>query len=757
MRTIETLEGLSSKNKLTPRVILKFLKNKKTYDDTIKFLNDKNYDPSIHAKFTIKDDKQLQKILGANGYKDLGTTFSDFNSVAFAVAFNNRRGLFTTPTSFQRISPLVAEGILSNDLFMDSSKKISLLEMYHGILGEEKCYSISLAKSSRERVLPDVYQVSNSTTLYGIKCGVLAPTTSRQEELLLNELNEVGFKITDRNSYLLWSSPAILLYSLENNYEETMKYLDSGFFNMEKHAKEDLLSFAPSPVSEYILKKISDVLRKNNFDYESSIISEDKSTNLYIALAGIYAKNQGHESSLSYETFDKYCMLTDNSNMSAITLNTLFKMCKESNQVKFKSEAKTILKYVLKNGINDSNFGEMKQLAMWINNGVIPPFYMKKSFVSVGENKQFLMHHTCLKKEDIEALLMVNEKSYEQIDESQILKEANVENGVSLEEAVRQIAHKKFDELKIQEMNLILALACRILKEKGLGNIKVNLSGSCVGENYGFANEKNIYLTLGSNLTIREMVRVIYHEVNHELQYKNQKEMNFKEDEGILDYAKDGLLRIILGEAYHKHNYLRLSHEFDADIKAKIEASLFFDEVDTLFEESKEEFKKIREDVTHYKSDFRRGVEGKEGYEYSLDELFDKIFLSKIIKSNECEKKDLIETIRKDYPILEYEYDLNTGIRRQIPKLIELMVNGTSEERELYEYILKNRCDSKKVGEFESKRSLETIEKIMSTYKKIDKEIKKIEDLKANIENSQDYFYSFMEFIDKKLKEMKKL
>ena len=75
----------------------------------------------------------------------------------------------------------------------------------------------------------------------------------------------------------------------------------------------------------------------------------------------------------------------------------------------------------------------------------------------------------------------------------------------------------------------------------------------------------------------------------------------------------------------------------------------------------------------------------------------------------------------------------------------------------MYEYILKNRCDSKKVGEFESKRSLETIEKIMSTYKKIDKEIKKIEDLKANIENSQDYFYSFMEFIDKKLKEMKKL
>ena len=74
--------------------------------------------------------------------------------------------------------------------------------------------------------------------------------------------------------------------------------------------------------------------------------------------------------------------------------------------------------------------------------------------------------------------------------------------------------------------------------------------------------------------TMGDKIDIVHHECAHAKQFKNIKEMNVSEDDDILEYAKDHLLRLILGEEYYYDSYDKITYEFDANFKGKMETDI---------------------------------------------------------------------------------------------------------------------------------------------------------------------------------------
>ncbi len=286
---------------------------------------------------------------------------------------------------------------------------------------------------------------------------------------------------------------------------------------------------------------------------------------------------------------------------------------------------------------------------------------------------------------------------YEQKDEQYLLKIMKKEE--SLEDVIVSLQHKKRSELTLEEMLAIKMYALKVLNKNGVGDYSVEVFDySKDKDTYGCENRehKRVSLYNGHDRSVYDMIKTLHHEINHAIQFKNIEEANFDDDPDINYYAKDEILRDILGEDYYKSNYDWVSFEFDTEFKAKLLTDALFglDNPNKSLDEKMAQLEKI-ESSLKYSHSIKRVDKDKKSM--NLDDFFIKIIDKDYI--------DLIglDSFKKKYKSLTYEYKIDeNGIRKySVEELSLLMNNANEDDKKRYLIVMKNQLNPSRNKEWE--------------------------------------------------------
>lgn len=239
-------------------------------------------------------------------------------------------------------------------------------------------------------------------------------------------------------------------------------------------------------------------------------------------------------------------------------------------------------------------------------------------------------------------------------------------------------------------------------------SICINMSYLGLGTRGGYSKINNTIYIPGStsHYATEESYYVGYHESDHAIQEHNVRTGSFTKDGDVDIYTKDHFLRDVLGQQYYTQNYVNISSEFDADLKAQIRmnnircgsSTNIYDVLKRKVASRAVELEQVLEDITtqlaYSHSSTRKDLNGNVMH---IDDLVE-IELEKKMAS--CATFEEFQTfIDTNFPLLGKEYHLSPdGIRKKTPQeLVECMDKAeTLEEYEIYDGLIISSMDSRK-------------------------------------------------------------
>lgn len=276
--------------------------------------------------------------------------------------------------------------------------------------------------------------------------------------------------------------------------------------------------------------------------------------------------------------------------------------------------------------------------------------------------------------------------------ENRLLKMLGGEN-YTLEKYIASIANERVANLSPLQKSVLAMYGKKIASMNDLQNLKINLfvkkkNDKSLGDcNYIKGKGSiNVYDFLEQpDYTVEKYLVVINHECEHVIQEKNMMNCDLDADPNILTYVEDKFLRYAYGNDFYNENYSTTSFEFDAEFKAEIKAKHLLSSIDSIYEEAKQgvidemnskEFKIYNEKyrVNYEENSMMRNFENQELPVF--------VFMEKALHKclNSAEKDKTLDVIKNDFPLLEYEYNLEkNGERRSLNELFEYMENCTDD------------------------------------------------------------------------------
>jgi len=506
---------------------------------------------------------------------------------------------------------------------------------------------------------------------------------------LFNMLRDMKYSITNKKEHphLLERNINFLLASLENDYDGTVEFLK------DRHSKGDisfLNEVAKENISDAEYNRYKQILIKNNFlakgkdpfylylDHNALMVLSEIDVNKALMVMG-----------LLYEP-----PLVIPARSGAIILKNILDRINEIDKNYIFDDLYFRLMPSIEMVAKRSKSGASKQEANYVieafNKGILSMSFISSSYFGNDEVMSKLDINEDVKK----ILKKMSSKfyKYNRDDEDTLLK---ILNKNSLQEVIMPLEEKKRKDLSIEEVVAIELFGIKTLQENDL-NYRLDLFGySDDYDELGGENNEEYYIELynGHNRTVYEMIKTIYHEVNHAIQFRHVSEANFYEDEDIIEYAKDEILKAKFMN-YYEDNYNSISFEYDTDMKAKILTDALFGD----FYVSEDYLTYIHLQSNYSKSRLRnlntRSYSVKNAY---LDVLFDKVISS----------LNIDEEFLKKYKCLTYEYNFNEKrVRRYtISELVEIITSSIDEEeKKKYLVVLKHSLDPRRNSNYKENR-----------------------------------------------------
>ena len=512
---------------------------------------------------------------------------------------------------------------------------------------------------------------------------------------LFNVLKDMNYTIANFEEYpdLLEKNVNFLLASLDNDYEGTVAYLKQRYSSGDR---EFIVRAIKEIISEDEYDRYKDILTRHNFanngkeliylylDHNALRVLSEIDVNKALTAMSIIDKPQ-----LVIPAYSGAIMLRN-------ILNRIDKVNEDFIQDDLCFRLMPSIEMVSKK--RNINTPEGKYVIEAFNKGILPMSFISSSYFSNDEIMNRLNINSDVKK----ILKKISSKfyKYDKEDEKTLLK---ILNKNTLQEVLISIEDKSRRKLSIEEVLSLELFGIKTLQENDL-DYRLDLFGySDDYDELGSENNEDYFIELynGHNRTVYELVKTMYHEINHALQFRHVMEADFFEDEDILEYAKDDILKMRF-DNYYKDNYNSISYEYDTDIKAGMLTDALFGD----FSINDSYLACINFNSKYSKSMLRDLKEG--GYNFqnkSLDFIFDLLIGS--IKID--------EDFLSKYKCLIYEYNFNERIPRRysVSELVSKIVsNIDEEEKKKYLVVLKHSLDPRRNYKYkENRRELLQLDK----------------------------------------------
>ena len=534
---------------------------------------------------------------------------------------------------------------------------------------------------------------------------------------VIETLKLYGYVIDKNTSYELISNPRVILLSLNNDFETTIRHLSFRMLSKDiyfsKEEKEEL----------------KDILLANNFIFDNSnwILIFSEPTFLLASLKNDYeqtieyVRNCEFKSSLNEDEIKEFKQIfidhdfvySEDSNKFLKSFSCAFLASLENDG--WESLVQYNYNQNMDNNQKDAIFNALRKNMVGYN---FYPFKILKD--------PYMLEKIILNDDELEFIansLFNERKDYSKEDEIRLLKYLN-SNKSSIEEELVSMYEKGLDRYTMNLMQM-LSLSFYIkkrLSEFGLSDLKINLFAYFQKNSErllsGLYRENEIMLGINNyNGSIYSMLATLHHEMFHAIQIRDMKSVRIFNDEDIDIYCKDRVLRDFLGETYYKDNYKYLKEEYDAEFKAMIETVNLFGKEDVLFFElanfvkeelSNEELLLTSKNKVAFEDTSYRTIKGKK---YHLDVLFDSLIKGINERIDTIDLDELFYT----YPYLKYEYKYedDTLIKRDMANLVFLLDLTKNETRQkIYLSIIKNRININKC--FDALKNKEELAKCLT-------------------------------------------
>ena len=533
-----------------------------------------------------------------------------------------------------------------------------------------------------------------------------------------------NFILSENNCNLIEYNPLFLIASLKNDYSKTINLLND---------KNNLHVFE-TPFFMRENKILEDLLMDNSFVLTSRNVSLIKNNPSFL-LASL--KNYPNKTLILLKK-----VLIDYLDVDENQIRDLVEICFRGEEVCFGELPiilkNTIIKYIGENWIKEREF-----IRFLVNNKDIPITYISSN-VWIRE-----YHLWDLYKDNKEAWKYVSYKSagyssecFNDKDEKTILNLLGESyKDCKQIEGVFPIMKKKNlsrDNMSVFEMLAIQLYAAKELKKNNVNVVVDVFAIDSKMKDLGNYNGTKIELFINSNNNdVVEMVNTIVHEVEHVIQYKNIEEGRIDKDSDIDIYSKDKILRELLGDNYYYTNYGNISFEFDAAFKSYIKTAQLFNLIDEendadLYERMQKKYHKVidyayfkLEETGYYQDALRLSGD-------ALNSLFENE-MRKLRKNNFGKYEYIISR----YPIIKYEYNVKDCFeRKSIEEIIEIIDSSDNKQDiGIYFNIIKTRLDLVKEY-YHIEESVEEIKRLYS-YNKYNNHTQKI--LENLVKISEEY------------------
>ena len=545
-------------------------------------------------------------------------------------------------------------------------------------------------------------------------------------------LNDNNFKLIDHPS-LARVNFNFFLASLENDFDSTVRVLKNAYDNhdvefLEDFVKDDISEEEYQRYKEVILKQ--DILQVDSFlmyaDYRALRVLSEKDVNMAAIMLGV--------------RYDEETLIDIPSKQALPILKNI--LAKKKDLVKSNFFEDTYFR--LRNLIveipsfkysNEFNEKDVDAVVSAFNEDILSMSMISSNYfthkevmdkLKINMDTKILLEKSALKK-----------YTYDQKDEYKLLKILHKDN---LEEHIVSLKDKNRSELSIEDMLAIKMYALKVLKNNGLNDYSVEVFDySKDKDTYGCENKdlKRVSLYNGHNRSVYNMIKTLHHEINHAIQFKNIEEANFEDDYDINYYAKDEIIKEILGDEYYKDNYDYFSYEFDTEFKAKLLTDAFFglDNGKKSVEEKKASLSKIESSLKYYHSIERIDSSKRPS---DLDSIFERVVDKYYIELLG------VDEFRRKYKSLTYEYEVTMeGLRKySLEELVEFINKG--EDKDRYLAILKNKINPSRDKKFQD--NLEELNKLY-WQKRISEEVARELSL-SKTSSAKEEFNKYLSYLD---------
>jgi len=232
---------------------------------------------------------------------------------------------------------------------------------------------------------------------------------------------------------------------------------------------------------------------------------------------------------------------------------------------------------------------------------------------------------------------------------------------------IKRLVEKKGKNCPLSLVSFcIQSLGYYFLKENGIEDCRVEVKKI---NSFGNATPECVEIRKSHIATLKrgktEPLETLFHEVNHEIQIKKKKDLNFSYC--TYEWLQDTLLYAFIGDSYYSTNYERVSVERDSRIKGGVLAYRYLKEI------SPKTAKKMKQRVyRNAKSEFAK-ITSKRcvGFLFTTrEELFDDLLKKK-------------PDILMSYPFLRNFY-YEDGTKRTLADVL-LDYKGMRDQRKYYE------------------------------------------------------------------------
>lgn len=606
---------------------------------------------------------------------------------------------------------------LKNNGSVDILRKI----FYKDILGEEAFLKQTISASIDTAInnnLLDNYLENNKMNF----------TSTESYELLYQKLQDNNFVINDGNRDLLYKSPVVLEYFLNNE-------------NFSNDYKHEMLTKSPVPnINTFFIPHLKYSSIHGNL--VSILQNFPELANNILNNIGVSTLPETPTQFQLEWAIDRARYIMMNSQIPEMPL-TLIETLAETFTNNGQNN-RDFLHELLGNNeafynINSQNMStkDWDSLFSVINECHLNSVEIGTSFLK--NNSDVFQANGFISPKDIAALNRnAGTTNYNENYEKDLLNDLQLESTPkSFEDVIVNIKDKKMKDLSLEESNILLGYAQKLLSKHGIKDVEITYSHIGHRENYsGIASYTTIDLCINDR-NVRQLIHTIHHEVNHIIQKHNAQSMDIVADEDIITYSKDRIIRYINND-YYNVSYYSQSFEFDADFKAHLLDKALFGE-SIIFDEALQTY----HDMNKYHKAINR--KQKDGTWENMDDIFRKTMQKKFETASKDELTQLSAFINIYHPIIAYEYDLQTGKPRTISDLVNC-ANTVQDSKisNIIKQIIKQKCDPNKVGDDIAEQNRKELQEKIQTLNMKEK-------MAMRIKSSKDYYHKYERYANEVL------